>query len=122
MAAEEASSVGINLTFAPMVDIARDARWGRVMEGAGEDPYLGSLIAKARIQGFQGNQGFQGHTGPIGPIGGTNTQILFNQTGIATGSSNLTYNYTNNMVTLPNVTASSGSFSNLLVSSANIRL
>jgi beta-glucosidase len=55
MAAEEASSVGINWTFAPMVDISRDARWGRVMEGAGEDPYLGSKIAVARIQGFQGN-------------------------------------------------------------------
>ena len=38
-----------------MVDIARDPRWGRVMEGAGEDPYLGSLIAKARVKGFQGN-------------------------------------------------------------------
>ena len=55
IAAEEAAAVGINWTFAPMVDISRDARWGRVMEGAGEDPYLGSLIAKARIQGFQGN-------------------------------------------------------------------
>lgn len=55
MAAEEAGSVGINWTFAPMVDISRDARWGRVMEGAGEDPYLGSLIAKARVEGFQGD-------------------------------------------------------------------
>jgi beta-glucosidase len=55
MAAEEASSVGINWTFAPMVDIARDARWGRVMEGAGEDPFLGSKIAVARVQGFQGD-------------------------------------------------------------------
>jgi beta-glucosidase len=55
MAAEEASSVGINWTFAPMVDVARDARWGRVMEGAGEDPYLGSKIAIARVQGFQGD-------------------------------------------------------------------
>ena len=53
-AAIEASAEGINWTFAPMVDISRDARWGRVMEGAGEDPYLGSLIAKARINGFQG--------------------------------------------------------------------
>nr|WP_226913021.1 beta-glucosidase BglX [Flavicella marina] len=53
-AALEASAAGINWTFAPMVDISRDARWGRVMEGAGEDPYLGSLIAKARVQGFQG--------------------------------------------------------------------
>ncbi len=55
MAAEEASSVGINWTFAPMVDISRDARWGRVMEGAGEDTYLGSKIAIARVQGFQGD-------------------------------------------------------------------
>lgn len=55
MAAEEAGAVGINWTFAPMVDVSRDARWGRVMEGAGEDPYLGSLIAKARIEGFQGD-------------------------------------------------------------------
>ena len=55
MAAKEASAMGINWTFAPMVDISRDARWGRVMEGAGEDPYLGSLIAKARVEGFQGD-------------------------------------------------------------------
>lgn len=55
IAAIEASSVGIHWTFAPMVDIARDPRWGRVMEGAGEDPYLGSLIATARVKGFQGN-------------------------------------------------------------------
>ncbi len=54
IAATEASASGIHWTFAPMVDIARDPRWGRVMEGAGEDPYLGSLIAKARIKGFQG--------------------------------------------------------------------
>ena len=54
MAANEASAAGINWTFAPMVDISRDARWGRVMEGAGEDPFLGSLIAKARVEGFQG--------------------------------------------------------------------
>jgi beta-glucosidase len=54
IAAEEAASVGLNWTFAPMVDVARDARWGRVMEGSGEDPYLGSLIAVARVQGFQG--------------------------------------------------------------------
>ncbi|NJB82546.1 beta-glucosidase BglX [Wenyingzhuangia aestuarii] len=54
MAALEASAAGINWTFAPMVDVSRDARWGRVMEGAGEDPYLGSKIAKARILGFQG--------------------------------------------------------------------
>jgi beta-glucosidase len=55
IAAEEAASVGLNWTFAPMVDVARDARWGRVMEGAGEDPYLGSQIAIARVQGFQGD-------------------------------------------------------------------
>lgn len=53
--AREASASGINWTFAPMVDISRDARWGRVMEGAGEDPYLGSKIAIARINGFQGD-------------------------------------------------------------------
>lgn len=55
IAAEESAAVGINWTFAPMVDVARDARWGRVMEGAGEDPFLGSKIAVARVQGFQGN-------------------------------------------------------------------
>ena len=55
IAAEEASSTGINWTFAPMVDITRDARWGRVMEGAGEDPFLGSKIAIARVKGFQGD-------------------------------------------------------------------
>lgn len=55
IAAEESGAAGINWTFAPMVDVSRDARWGRVMEGAGEDPYLGSLIAKARVEGFQGD-------------------------------------------------------------------
>ncbi|GAA4318717.1 beta-glucosidase BglX [Mucilaginibacter gynuensis] len=54
IAAKEAAASGLHWTFAPMVDIARDPRWGRVMEGAGEDPYLGSLIAKARVHGFQG--------------------------------------------------------------------
>jgi len=54
-AAMEAGAAGINWTFAPMVDISREPRWGRVMEGAGEDPYLGSLIAAARVQGFQGD-------------------------------------------------------------------
>jgi beta-glucosidase len=54
IAAIEASAAGVHWTFAPMVDIARDPRWGRVMEGAGEDPYLGSLIAAARVKGFQG--------------------------------------------------------------------
>ncbi|MFK7747644.1 MAG: beta-glucosidase BglX [Kordia sp.] len=55
VAAKEAAAAGINWTFAPMVDISRDARWGRVMEGAGEDPYLGSKIATARVNGFQGD-------------------------------------------------------------------
>ena len=54
IAAAEAAASGLNWTFAPMVDISRDARWGRVMEGAGEDPYLGSRIAAARVKGFQG--------------------------------------------------------------------
>lgn len=56
IAADEASASGIHWTFAPMVDIARDPRWGRIMEGAGEDPYLGSVIAKARVEGFQGDK------------------------------------------------------------------
>lgn len=55
LTAKESAAAGINWTFAPMVDITRDARWGRVMEGAGEDPYLGSLIAAARVKGFQGS-------------------------------------------------------------------
>jgi len=55
IAAIEASAEGIQWTFAPMVDIARDPRWGRVMEGAGEDPWYGSLVARARVKGFQGN-------------------------------------------------------------------
>ncbi|CAD0003975.1 beta-glucosidase BglX [Flavobacterium chungangense] len=54
IAADEASASGINWTFGPNVDISNDARWGRVMEGAGEDPYLGSKIAVARVKGFQG--------------------------------------------------------------------
>jgi len=54
-AAAEASAVGITWAFAPMVDIARDARWGRMVEGAGEDPFLGSKMAAARVQGFQGD-------------------------------------------------------------------
>ena len=54
MAAREASATGIQWTFAPMVDIARDPRWGRIMEGAGEDPFLGSRIAEAQVRGFQG--------------------------------------------------------------------
>ena len=55
IAATEASASGINWTFGPMVDISRDARWGRVMEGAGEDPFLGSKVAAARVKGFQGD-------------------------------------------------------------------
>src|SRR5471032_1250594 len=56
IAAREAAAAGIHWTFAPMVDVARDPRWGRVMEGAGEDTFLGSQIARARVQGFQGKQ------------------------------------------------------------------
>jgi beta-glucosidase len=54
VAAREARAVGIEWTFAPMVDIARDARWGRMEEGAGEDPYLGATMARAQVRGFQG--------------------------------------------------------------------
>ena len=57
IAATEAAASGIHWTFAPMVDVGRDPRWGRVMEGAGEDTYLGSKIAYARVKGFQGNLG-----------------------------------------------------------------
>ena len=55
IAAREASADGINWTFSPMVDISRDPRWGRVSEGSGEDPYLGSRIAEAMVKGYQGN-------------------------------------------------------------------
>ena len=55
VAAKEAAAAGINWTFAPMVDISRDARWGRVMEGAGEDPFLGAKVGVARVKGFQGD-------------------------------------------------------------------
>lgn len=54
IAAAEARAAGVHWTFAPMVDIARDPRWGRIAEGSGEDPYLGSVMARARVQGFQG--------------------------------------------------------------------
>lgn len=54
IAAKEASAAGIHWTYAPMVDITRDPRWGRIAEGAGEDTYLGSMIADARVRGFQG--------------------------------------------------------------------
>lgn len=55
VSAEEAAASGLNWTYAPMVDISVDPRWGRVSEGAGEDPYLGSRIAEARVRGFQGD-------------------------------------------------------------------
>ncbi len=55
IAAIEAAAQGVHWTFAPMVDIARDPRWGRIMEGAGNDPFLGSMIARARVRGFQGD-------------------------------------------------------------------
>jgi len=55
IAALEATAMGVHWTFAPMVDIARDARWGRIVEGAGEDPYLGSVMAAAQVRGFQGD-------------------------------------------------------------------
>jgi beta-glucosidase len=54
IAAEESTADGLNWVFSPMVDIARDARWGRISEGAGEDPYLGSRIAEAMVRGYQG--------------------------------------------------------------------
>ncbi len=63
IAATESSAAGVHWTFAPMVDIARDPRWGRVMEGAGEDPWLGSKIAVARVRGFQGKG--LGHTDAV---------------------------------------------------------
>ncbi len=55
VAAKEAAGAGLHWTFAPMVDIARDPRWGRIAEGSGEDPYLGSAMAAARVRGFQGS-------------------------------------------------------------------
>ncbi len=57
VAAREARAAGIHWTFAPMVDIARDPRWGRIIEGAGEDPYLGAAVAAAQVRGFQGDHG-----------------------------------------------------------------
>ena len=62
VAACEASADGINLTFSPMVDICRDARWGRISEGSGEDPYLGSRIAEAMVRGYQGDDLKDDHT------------------------------------------------------------
>ncbi len=63
IAAAEASAAGVKWTFAPMVDIARDPRWGRIVEGSGEDPYLGSVMAAARVRGFQGD-GENGYSAP----------------------------------------------------------
>lgn len=63
VAAAEARAIGLHWTFAPMVDIARDQRWGRMIEGAGEDPYLGSAVAVAQVRGFQGD-----HIGTPGRI------------------------------------------------------
>ncbi|WP_114784506.1 beta-glucosidase BglX [Botryobacter ruber] len=62
IAAEEASADGLNWVFSPMVDIARDPRWGRIAEGAGEDPYLGSQVAKAMVRGYQGDDLTQNNT------------------------------------------------------------
>jgi beta-glucosidase len=62
IAATEASADGLNWTFSPMVDIARDARWGRIAEGAGEDPYLGAQIARAMVRGYQGDDLRQSNT------------------------------------------------------------
>src|SRR5689334_14875600 len=55
IAAAEAAATGVRWTFAPMLDIARDPRWGRIVEGSGEDPFLGAAMARARVHGFQGN-------------------------------------------------------------------
>lgn len=60
VAASEARAGGVNWTFAPMVDIARDPRWGRIVEGAGEDPYLGASMARVQVRGFQGVQAVDG--------------------------------------------------------------
>src|SRR5580658_3407279 len=62
-AAQDARAAGLQLMFTPMVDIARDARWGRIVEGAGEDPYLGAAMARAQVKGFQGD-----HLNPDGTV------------------------------------------------------
>jgi beta-glucosidase len=67
IAAKEARSIGIHWTFAPMVDIARDPRWGRIIEGAGEDPYLGAAMAAAQVRGFQGSDLASGENVLAGP-------------------------------------------------------
>ncbi|MBI5160186.1 MAG: glycoside hydrolase family 3 C-terminal domain-containing protein [Micrococcales bacterium] len=64
VAAREARAVGIHWTFAPMVDIARDPRWGRIVEGAGEDPHLGAVVAAAQVRGFQGAREHTSGTAP----------------------------------------------------------
>src|SRR6185312_15629376 len=71
VAAREARAVGIHWTFAPMVDIARDPRWGRMIEGAGEDPFLGAAVAAAQVRGFQshviaGPKHFAGYGAALG--------------------------------------------------------
>jgi beta-glucosidase len=67
IAAKEARSIGIHWTFAPMVDIARDPRWGRIIESAGEDPYLGAAMAAAQVRGFQGDDLASGENVLAGP-------------------------------------------------------
>lgn len=67
VAAKEARAVGIHWAFAPMVDIARDPRWGRMIEGAGEDPYLGAAVAVAQVKGFQGDDLASGENIIAGP-------------------------------------------------------
>ena len=67
IAAKEARSIGIHWTFAPMVDIARDPRWGRIIEGAGEDPFLGAAMAAAQVRGFQGSDLASGDNVLAGP-------------------------------------------------------
>lgn len=62
IAAIESSAAGINWTFSPMVDISRDPRWGRMAEGAGEDPYLGSQVARAMVRGYQGKDNLKGNS------------------------------------------------------------
>ncbi|WP_424339826.1 glycoside hydrolase family 3 N-terminal domain-containing protein [Henriciella sp.] len=62
ISADEATSAGLHWTFAPMVDIARDARWGRIVEGAGSDPYLSSVMAAAQVRGYQGASLGEPHT------------------------------------------------------------
>jgi beta-glucosidase len=62
IAAIEATSEGLHWTFAPMIDVTRDPRWGRIAEGSGEDPFLTSMVAKAKVRGFQGNDFYDIHT------------------------------------------------------------